>query len=115
MATDAREKYFAITPKFVRESMVGKFSDTTFLLAGCNTLSNTELAESFVKRGASVVVGWDDTVGSSDNDKGMLLILHRIFNEDIELKQAVNMINEILVPELMPYPSSLEYYSRGEI
>ncbi|MCZ6582661.1 MAG: hypothetical protein O6761_05770, partial [Thaumarchaeota archaeon] len=52
-----QNQYFAIGPKFVRESMVGKFSGTTFLLAGCNTLSNSKLAESFVSRGASVVVG----------------------------------------------------------
>jgi len=110
-----QNQYFAIGPKFVRESMVGKFSGTTFLLAGCNTLSNSELAESFVSRGASVVVGWDNTVGSSDNDRGILYVLHKTIEDDLELKEAVNQINDILIPELMPFPANLEFYSKANI
>ena len=45
----------------------------------------------------------------------MLQILYRIFSEDLELNEAVNQVNEILVPELMPYPANLEYYSEVEI
>ncbi len=110
-----QNQYFAIGPKFVRESMVGKFSGTTFLLAGCNTLSNSELAESFVSRGASVVVGWDNVVGSNDNDGRMLLVLQKTFEDDLELIEAVNQVNDILIPELMSYPANLEFYSKANI
>lgn len=54
--------YFAIAPKFVSETMNGRFQDTLIIIAGCYGLYSTTLAEALVERGASVVMSWDKGV-----------------------------------------------------
>lgn len=110
-----KDEYFVITPKFVNEAMQGKFHDTTFILGGCNTLSSHALAKSLVDRGASSVVGWDNTVGNSDNDSVMLLLLKKILEEDFEVSDAVQSLDQSLNKGSMPYPASLAYYSDTQI
>ncbi len=109
-----KNEYFVIGPKFVNEAMNGKFQDTTFILGGCNTLSNPALAKSLVNRGASSVVGWNATVGNSDNDGTMMLLLKKMFEQNMQLDEAVNFISQHRNYDDMPYPASLEYYSNSK-
>lgn len=92
----AENEFFAIPPKFVDELMVGKFPSSIILLGGCSTLSNTSMAKSLIKRGASTVVGWDDLIGSSQNDRALLAILEETVTNNVEIKNAVNSHNEKL-------------------
>src|SRR3990172_2725589 len=62
------EEFFLITPDFVDSNMEGTFSNTIFLLGGCSTMQTDTMAKSLVKRGASSVIGWDNKIGSHDND-----------------------------------------------
>lgn len=101
--------YFTIGSKFVQESMDGKFSDTTILIAGCDALSGTLLANAFVSKGASIVIGWDGLISSSDNDKGILLVLEEIVNGTTPEYVPKKVMEQISVnPE---YPAELRMYT----
>jgi hypothetical protein len=61
--------YFAITPKFVSQSMTGRFSESTIMVMGCSALEGThEIASAFLDRGASFFVGWDSSVSIIHTD-----------------------------------------------
>jgi len=117
---ETKDAYFALSPKFVKESMVGKFADTIFLLGGCNTLENPTLAKSLINRGASAVVGWDDVVGAGNNDGILLGLLHETLVNNLELEEAVDTLmkrydeyNQIRMYK--PYEATLKYYSEKNI
>lgn len=105
------DAYFAISPKFVKESMEGKFNDTLFILGGCETLVNPSLASSLVEKGASTVVGWDATVGNISNDSAILLFLENYLINQYDVKKTVSIIQDGLVPENMYYPANFIYYN----
>jgi len=107
---DAKNEFFAISSKLVSGAMNGKFDDTVFVLGGCNTLSNPSLAKSLTERGASLVVGWDDTVGNIDNDNALLLFLKNSLVENADLDQVMNDVSKRYKLENMPYPANLIYY-----
>jgi len=74
--------------------MVGKFPSSTILLGGCNTMTNPSMAKALVERGASMVVGWDDAVGSFDNDETMLLVLQKTLVEGQNIEDAIDSVSE---------------------
>ena len=109
---ETSDEYFLIPTKFVDEVMEGKFSQTTFLLGGCKTMANPSMAESLINRGASSVVGWDENVGSYDNDNALLRIIEENIVNKMEISEAVELVkNEIrwtnydLQPDLELYQS----------
>jgi len=111
-ATNSGE-YFAIGPKFVNDVMTGEFSDTVFFLGGCSTLANPFLAESLISRGASSVIGWDDTVGSQTNDLYMLEVLRLALADDSKIEEAVDSVKQMLDRTTLNYDGYLSYYSES--
>ena len=105
----AKNEFFAISPLLVSQAMKGKFDDTVFLLGGCNTLSNPSLAKSLIGRGASIVAGWDDTVGNFDNDRILLETLHNIFAKNMEFTEAVDSLS--LNYDSMAYPANFTLFT----
>jgi len=69
--------YFAIGPSFV-QSMSGKFPSTVIVLAGCSGLYSADLADAFIVKGASVVVGWQRFVQMDYTDKAITRFLKAI-------------------------------------
>ena len=104
------DEYFAIAPNFVSHGMEGKFHDTVFILGGCNTLSNPSLAQSLKDRGASLVVGWDNTVGSADNDLAILQFLKNLFVENKEMNEVLAELPTYGSLKHMVYPANFTYY-----
>jgi len=86
---DDSNPYFLIGSKYVDEVMEGKFPNSMIVLAGCSTLSNPTLANSFINRGASSVIGWDNLVGSIKNDNTILAFLENHLINDMEIQDAV--------------------------
>jgi hypothetical protein len=72
--------YFAIGPQFV-QSMSGKFPSTVIILAGCSGLYSADLADSFIVKGASVVVGWQRFVQMDYTDKAIVRFLRAMLVE----------------------------------
>lgn len=112
---NSEDEYFVIPPKFIDEAMVGKFPKTTFLLGGCNTMSNPSMAQSLINRGASSVIGWDNTVGSYDNDVMMLWLLEDILINQMDPQDAIDKSMEKRPPESLSFPAGLKYYSEEDV
>lgn len=111
--TTSDEEYFLITPTFVDTAMEGKFSQTIFVLSGCSTMNTDTMAKSLIRRGASSVVGWDNTVGSADNDFAILALLNRVLVDKMKMEDAIDSIMNDLPIERMKYPTRLQVYSEG--
>jgi len=107
---EPREDYFLIPPQMVTNVMSGKFPDTIIVLGGCSTLANPTMAQSFIKKGASSVIGWDNLVSSSDNDRALLKLLENIFEKKMDSKDAVDEIMKDWRPNPR-YNATLQYYS----
>jgi hypothetical protein len=55
--------FFAVTPRFVRQDMQGRFPGSTIVVMGCAALQGTQdLASAFLDKGANFFVGWDGSV-----------------------------------------------------
>jgi len=87
------DEYFLVSPQMITNGMDGTFPNSTVLLGGCSTLKNTSMAESFLKKGASEVVGWSDLVSSSDNDRAILRLLEKIL---VDEKSTENALDEVM-------------------
>jgi len=91
--SDAKsERLFMIGSKMVDEMMEGNFPGSHIILGGCDTMSHSFFADALVKRGASSVVGWNGLVELRDNDAVMLSLLDDIFNENLEMVDAVEKV-----------------------
>jgi len=102
------DEYFLITPKLIDELMVGKFPESVIVIGGCKTMANTSFADSLIKRGASLVVGWDEDVGAGDNDKILLNILSETLTRNVEIHDA---IDSVMQKNPLRTGGTLHYYS----
>lgn len=110
LTRDESNVYFSIGPKFVDEFMVGTFPDSLIIIGGCNTLENTSIADSLLRRGASGIVGWDNALLSYHNDKVLIETIRSILVDKADIKDAVQHAMEVhgLDPQ---YSARLHYYS----
>jgi hypothetical protein len=82
--------YFGVTNLFVQTSMKGKFVNTTIVMMGCDGLSNTDLAEAFVEKGARAYVGWNQSISASLTDQATTCLLQHLVARQESMKNAVN-------------------------
>jgi hypothetical protein len=89
--TGDQNLYFGITPKFIRESMSGKFQDTIIVLMSCNGLKEGyySTAEAFREKGAKVFVSWDGWIESPDNDNRISTMLDYLIDQNNTISEAV--------------------------
>jgi hypothetical protein len=88
--------YFSIGPEFVQLSMIGEFPNTVIVLAGCSGLYSAELADSFIIKGASVVIGWQRFVQMDYTDKAIDRLLRAILLEKTTFyRSALVMTSEV--------------------
>jgi len=106
--------YFAIVPAFIREDMRGRFNDTLLIIGGCKTLASPQLAEAFLDRGASAVVGWDDVVDLAHNDRAILRLLLAIVGEKMSLEEAVRRTTIDIGPDPVYHSWLAAYIRQGE-
>jgi hypothetical protein len=87
--------YFSIGPEFV-QSMEGEFQNTVIVLAGCSGLYSAELADSFIIKGASVVLGWQRFVQMDYTDKAIDRLLRAFLLEKTTFyRSGLVMISEV--------------------
>ena len=108
----SKSRLFMIGSKMITEQMDGSFPGSVIILAGCDTLALPDLAESFIYRGASQVVGWNGLIDSNNNDLVLRNLLKQtlLFNNGIE--KSVQIVNEELV-NIIPNDIVLKYFSSG--
>lgn len=104
--------YFAITPKFIEETMSGEFEDTVIILMTCNGLKTDyfKTAEAFVQRGAKVLTSWDSWISSSDSDYATTLLLQYLISENNTISEAVGKIPSY--PSVWG-PAKLDFYPKN--
>jgi hypothetical protein len=100
--------YFAIVAGFVRYEMTGRFDDTLIIIGGCQSLGTLDLAQALLDRGASAVVGWNEWVDLSHNDKAILHLLRGLTTEKLTLEQAMRKTMNEIGPD-PAYQSMLTY------
>ena len=100
--------YFAIVAGFIRQDMVGRFDDTLIIIGGCQSLGTPDLAQAFIERGASAVIGWNGWVDLSHNDKAILHLLRGLTTEKLTLEQAMRKTMNEIGPD-PAYQSILTY------
>jgi len=105
---DPDANYFTIGSKLIDELMIGEFPQTVIVIAGCESVRNHDLASSLILRGASVVVGWDRTINSKENDLVMDGLLEDTLINKIGIHDAIYSTNEEFTPNLQYY-SKLNY------
>ena len=81
--------FFGIGPEFVAQRMQGTFRDTIIILAGCESLKNTNMAKALIAKGASHVIGWSDTVELAHNDKAIISLTRALFERRLSPTKAV--------------------------
>lgn len=97
--------YFGITPYFVKQSMRGDFSGAIIILMGCEGLSNTEMAQAFIDKGAQVYISWNATVSAPHTDLATTHLLRHLLLENLSVKNSVDQtMNEVGIDP--------DYYSR---
>jgi len=106
---DTQAFYFAISPKFVKESMEGQFSNTVIIIAGCHGLNSTTMAEAFTGKGASTVISWNRGVAAPYMDGATMFLLRKLLTENKTVAQAIEVTMKTVGPD--PHErSTLHYY-----
>jgi hypothetical protein len=104
---------FAVGPEFVRRSMRGLFPDSVVVIGGCQSLAEPDLARAFLEKGASVVIGWDEMVNLSHNNRAVLRLLEGMLVEGRPAGEAVEATMDEVGPD-PSYDSSLDLLDSGE-
>ena len=105
------QTYFVIGSRFVDQSMIGTFPNSTIIIGGCDSMSNNLLAKSLVSRGASGVIGWNNLVSLDDNDKGILMVMDEIIINKKSVENATKTVTANFTAN-PTFPAKLEYYTK---
>jgi hypothetical protein len=100
---------FGIPPKFIKESMEGKFDDAVVIMMGCSGLFLRDLAPAFVDKGASVYLAWNGTVELYYVDEATPYLIEQLCSGNRTIKEAVDSTMDIIRPD-PEHGSGLEYY-----
>jgi len=85
----SQEAVFAVTPKFIRERSVANYPGTIIVLMEGYGLHSRDLPQAFIDRGASVVIGWDGSVGLDHADKATLKLLEELLTRKLSISDSV--------------------------
>jgi hypothetical protein len=103
---------FGIPPKFIRESMNGKFDDTVVIMMGCSGIFLEDLAEAFVDKGASVYIAWNGTVELYYVDEATPYLMGQLCSGNLPIKDALNITMDAIGPD-PEHGAGLKYYPSG--
>jgi hypothetical protein len=88
--TDENPPVFGINADFVGKSMKAEFSRTVVIMMGCSSLESSDMAQSFIQKGASVYTGWNESVGLAYVEDVTLTLLAKFFSPEVSIEAAVN-------------------------
>ncbi|MCD6567705.1 MAG: hypothetical protein J7K94_03100 [Dehalococcoidia bacterium] len=101
--------YFAIDAKFITDRMKGRFDNTAIVMTGCSGLYLQDLAQSFIRKGASTYLAWDKTVGLEYVDDATITLIKNLCVENLTIEKAVSKTMEQEGPD-PEYHAMLKYY-----
>jgi hypothetical protein len=100
---------FGIPPKFISESMKGRFDDAVVIMMGCSGLFLRDLAEAFIDKGASVYVGWNGSVELYYVDEATPYLVRQLCSGNVTIKEAVDSTMDVIGPD-PEHKAGLDYY-----
>jgi hypothetical protein len=101
--------FFAISSKFIAESMKGKFDNTAIVMMGCDCLHFEDLAQAFIGKGASAYMAWDASVHLDYVDNATPTLIEKLCSEGHTIAGAVAKTMGELGPD-PDYGAVLMYY-----
>ena len=107
------DMYFLVGSNLFDREMIGEFPSSTIILAGCETMDDPTLANTFLNKGAFEVVGWNSLVGPENNDEVVMHILNQTLVHNIKMKDAVQTTMKAVEGKL-DYNAELIYYSAAD-
>ncbi len=69
---------FSVDSDFIEKSSPAEFNHTVIVMMGCSSLEKDDLARAFINKGASVYIGWNDSVGLDYVQAATLTLLDRL-------------------------------------
>ncbi len=114
-------RFFAIGPKFVTDSMKGRFNHTVVIIDGCSGLYSSDLARAFIGKGASAYIAFDKDVLLDHADAVTLSFIKGLCSAGSTVAQAVedSMLETAPDPDshatLRYYPLNIGNLGMGEI
>ena len=103
---------FGIPPKFIRESMNGKFNDTVVIMMGCSGLFLEDLAEAFIDKDASVYLAWNGTVELYYVDEATPYLIRQLCSGSLTIEEAVDGTMDVIGTD-PEHGGGLKYYPPG--
>jgi hypothetical protein len=123
---EGHPQVFAFGAKFVDTYMRGRLQNTIIIGMGCfgvgtsygtdeepslgaTTEAGSNIADAFIRQGASAVIGWDSLVSLTFSDQATLRLIKALTVEHMSISKAVEATNRELGPDPI-YKSRLAYY-----
>lgn len=100
---------FSVGPLFVSSSMQGNFNGSLVVISSCYGMYNTLLANSFINKGASGLISWDDLVSLDHTDDGIFLFTRTFIEDGLTVSSSVTSVMQMVGAD-PTYHSVLEYY-----
>lgn len=100
---------FAVSAKFIDESMKEQFNNTAIIMMGCDCFHFEDLAYAFIQRGASTYIAWDASVMLDYVDSATATLVEKLCSEKLTIKAAVAQTMEVKGPD-PNWGAVLKYY-----
>lgn len=102
-------RVFSIGPKFIRDSIQGRFADTVIIMMGCAGIYLPDLAEAFMAKGASAYIAWDASVLLDYVDGATEHLVSQLCSDGATVREAVESTMAARGPDPQ-YDAELQYY-----
>ena len=100
---------FAVSAKFVTQSMENQFDNTAIIMMGCDCLHFEDLAQAFIQKGASTYIAWDVSVLLDYVDDATITLVEKLCSEELTIRAAVAQTMDEKGPD-PDYGAVLNYY-----
>jgi hypothetical protein len=80
---------FSIDGDFIENCSPAQFNQTVIIMMGCSSLEKDDLARAFIKKGASIYIGWNESVGLYYVENATLTLLDYLSQGNISLGSGV--------------------------
>jgi hypothetical protein len=89
MMSDKYPLVFAINSQFITDDLKGSFNDTVIINMGCESFYLDDMANAFIKKGASLFLGWSTVVTLEYVDSATLDLLNNLCLKNMTVGQGV--------------------------
>jgi hypothetical protein len=112
MMTDKYPLVFAVNSQFIEDDFKGNFHGAAIISMGCESYYQDDMASAFLKKGASVYVGWSTVVSLDYVETATINLMDNLIkdNQSVEQGTAGTMAEVGTDPY---FKASLKYFPAG--